>query len=169
MFFCLVSVFLFYLPAADNTPVGLQEDIVPTRQGFQFFECTRSLRSFLAQQMGAAQTGPVHCFVVFSQDGKKMDSRGFFADAGSIQEPDIMEGFVKCRTVKTIPSDQAMHAFQEWQKVVQVYDRHRADMYRLTHTNCCSVATEALRQIITGKEVLDVERANCSIGTKIRS
>jgi hypothetical protein len=160
--FCMfLCSFLF---AAEDPSVNPQEEErVPVQQGFKIFECTRAVRNFFSERC------PTHCFVAFTENGKKLGSRGFFADAGSIEEPDMSEGFVKCRAVRTFPIDQKDAAIAEWGKVVTVYDRYTPEMYKLMHTNCCSVATEAIRQITQPDETLDVERANCYVGTRIKS
>ena len=159
----------FYLLLASDD-VTLQDGTVPQNSGFQILECTRYIPSHLNPdkkgKIGIA--GPQHCFVIFVRNGKKIDSRGYFADSGSIEEPEVA-GFQKCRTVKQFTGEQAQLASTNWKNVTSVFDSKTPAQYDLTKHNCCSVAAEALRRIVDGKELLDVEKANCSVGTKIKS
>lgn len=103
-----------------------------------------------------------HCYVKLVQGNKILDSRGFFQDAGSIQEPSPFMFYGKCMEAK------ANATLEDWMKVTATYDKYRPEDYRSTSKNCCSVAYESLRKI-TSSVPSNVTDANSSIGTKVNS
>lgn len=120
---------------------------------YQILSCTRMIA-----EKGLFE----HCYVKLVKGDRILDSRGFFQDAGSIQEPPHFMFLGKCMEVKSNAT------IDEWKKVTDVYDKYSPKDYSLTSKNCCSVAYEALKEII--KTVpSNITDANSSIGTTSKS
>lgn len=103
-----------------------------------------------------------HCYVKLVQGNKILDSRGFFQDAGSIQEPPLFMFLGKCMEAK------ADATLEDWMKVTNIYDKYSPKDYSITSRNCCSVAYEALREIMKSIPS-NITDANSSIGTRCKS
>lgn len=80
-----------------------------------------------------------HCYVKLVHGNRILDSRGFFQDAGSIQEPSPFMFYGKCMEAKSNAT------LDDWIKVTNAYDKYAPKDYSVTSKNCCSVAYEALR------------------------
>lgn len=103
-----------------------------------------------------------HCYVKLVQGNRILDSRGFFQDAGSIQEPSPFMFYGKCMEAKSNAT------LDDWMKVTNAYDKYDPKDYSATSKNCCSVAYEALSEIMKSVPS-NITDANSSIGTRFKS
>jgi len=102
-----------------------------------------------------------HCFLKFVKGNSVLDTRGFFQDAGSVQETNIFVG--NCIMAKPKAS------IEDWGKITDAYDKHKPKDYKLLANNCCSVASEALEAVIGSKNIpKNISNANSSIGTRFK-
>lgn len=102
-----------------------------------------------------------HCYVKLVQGNRILDSRGFFQDAGPIQEPSPFMFYGKCMEAKSNAT------LDDWMKVTNAYDKYAPKDYSVTSKNCCSVAYEALREIMKSVPS-NITDANSSIGTRCK-
>ena len=142
-------------------------DLAVRTEDFEILECARDMVSSRVAEASRSVTNfPAHCYVLFGKRGARLDSRGFFQDAGPTQEPEIVPGMCKCSVVKRIPYDQPDLARQEWNKITEVYDKYTAKDYDILKKNCCSVAAEALFALGNTDQNTYTMQANCSLARK---
>lgn len=100
-----------------------------------------------------------HCFIKLVHDSTVVDSRGFFSDVGSVQEPVQFFHEGNCKIVKTT------FDIRDWDTITSIYEKNKNTEYHLTSRNCCKVAKEAIESL--GISIpKNIETANCSVGTK---
>lgn len=134
--------------------ISISSENEETNDSFLIFACTRPITN---KQNGLPEVE--HCFIKLVQNEKVIDSRGFFGDVGSVQEPSryVHEG--NCKMVKEI-SD-----ISEWYRILEYYQKNKTEDYNLTSKNCCTVAKEALEA--SGFTIpKNIKNANCSVGTQ---
>ncbi|WP_143310354.1 hypothetical protein [Chitinophaga vietnamensis] len=151
-----------YLGNADNVVFMLRNSGYPARiagiapqsaekdDTGDIYACTRPVQG---QGTGSC---PCHCYLTFVRNGKIVDSRGYFADAGSAKEGDTSGS---CTIVKKKASAS------DWQKATAVYDKRKASEYDLLTNNCCTAAVEAANSVPGGGAPLRLKTANAGVGT----
>lgn len=153
--FCFFSAFLF---SASEEP-------------FYIMECWRQMYSSRSVQQASEKTKiappfhPSHCYVVFANGAKIIDSRGFY-DTGPQKEPPEKIEISKCSVVREYSRKLSSEARADWLRFTDRFDIQ--EKYSPTEMNCCSRCVEAFRSIGC-KTRLESEFANLGIGTRWRT
>lgn len=134
---------------------------------YEIYECSRMINVDIdSNSIGIDKTPripnnpifPRHCYLQLRENGRAVDSRGFYGDAGSIMEPDNGQTITtQCRRVTSSNNLEA------WQKALGIFDQHTLADYHNYQRNCCTAAEEAVRAF--GGRPLMTMSQNFGIGT----
>lgn len=139
-----------------------------SEESFYIMECWRQMYSCRSVQQVSEQAKttppfhPSHCYVVFANGTKIIDSRGFY-DTGPQQEPPDKIELSKCYTVKEYAKKLSHEARTDWLRFTDKFDIQ--EKYSPTEMNCCTKCVDGFEHVFPGV-VLKCVEWNIGCGTK---